>query len=146
MAWLKRIYVKINNDLKDLNVKAYISVNKALVTAASAAIPIVPLYISILYKVMKQKNLHEGCIEQMYRLYSNKFNNSNPSVNEGSLIRLDDYEMKEEVQNKVIENYNLINTENIREYADIDGYYEDFYHMFGFNIDNVDYDEYILDF
>lgn len=137
---------KINNDLKDLNVKAYISVNKALVTAASAAIPIVPLYISILYKVMKQKNLHEGCIEQMYRLYSNKFNNSNPSVNEESLIRLDDYEMKEEVQNKVIENYNLINTENIREYADIDGYYEDFYHMFGFNIDNVDYDEDILDF
>ena len=54
--------------------------------------------------------------------------------------------MKEEVQNKVIENYNLINTENIREYADIDGYYEDFYHMFGFNIDNVDYDEDILDF
>ena len=108
---------KINNEFKDLDVKAYISVNKALVTAASAAIPIVPLYISILYKVMKESNLHEGCIEQMYRLYNDKFINSIPSVNDETLIRLDDYEMKEEIQNKVIDNYSIINTENVNKYA-----------------------------
>lgn len=137
---------KINNEYKDLNVKAYISVNKALVTAASSAIPIVPLYISILYKVMKENNLHEGCIEQMYRLFGDKFNSSLPTINDETLIRLDDYEMKEEIQNKVIENYKNITTENIKDYADIDGYFEDFYNMFGFNIDNVDYDEDILEF
>lgn len=125
-------------------IKAYISVNKALVTQSSAAIPIVPLYISILYKVMKEKGVHEGCIEQMYRLFAEKLGADGrpvPGAVDGEgRIRLDDLEMKPEIQDEVTKLWNLLNTDNFKEYTDIDGYWKDFYELFGFGIDGVDYD------
>ncbi len=119
--------------------QAYISVNKALVTQSSAAIPIVPLYISILYKVMKAHGTHEGCIEQMYRLMNQKLFNGAAVTDEENRIRLDDLEMQPEIQSEVQELWSTIATENLGTHADIDGYFEDFYRLFGFGIDGVDY-------
>ena len=108
-------------------------------TQASSAIPIVPLYMSILYKVMKEKNIHEGSIEQMNRLFREKLNKDNVIVDEKNRIRLDDYEMRKDVQEQVMEYWDKVNSENINNFADIDGYWNDFYNMFGFKFDNVDY-------
>lgn len=124
----------------DKNIRGFVSINKALVTQASAAIPVVPLYVTILYKIMKEKGLHEGCIEQIDRLFRDKLP-AGPEVDENGLIRIDDYEMREDVQKEVAEVWDKIETENIEQYADIDGYWEDFFHMFGFNYDNIDYEE-----
>ena len=121
-------------------VKAYLSVNKALVTQSSAAIPIVPLYISILYKVMKEMGLHEGCIEQMYRLFHERLFADPVPVDQEGCIRLDDWEMRPEVQEKVSAIWKELSTENVEQLADIDGYWADFYEMFGFGLSGVDYE------
>ena len=140
-AHLYETSLSITKMLAKKGIKAYISVNKALVTQASSAIPIVPLYITLLYKVMKDKGLHEGCIEQMDRLLREKFKGESAEVDEEGLIRLDDYEMQEDVQKEVMANWNQITTESLSEKADIKGYWEDFYHMFGFHFANVDYSQ-----
>jgi enoyl-[acyl-carrier protein] reductase/trans-2-enoyl-CoA reductase (NAD+) len=126
----------IQNKLKNLQGEAMISVNKAVVTQASSAIPVVPLYNSILFKIMKQKGIHEGCIEQMYRLFASHFN-----VNRDELgrIRLDNLEMRDDVQREVRAIWPRISTENLRELSDFGGYYQDFLQLFGFNVAGVDY-------
>ena len=122
-------------------VKSYVSVNKALVTQSSAAIPVVPLYLSILFKVMKEKKLHEGCIEQMYRLMHDRFcNPAGVPVDERNLIRMDDYELKPEVQDEVQTIWQSVSQENFKEVTDIDEYWKEFYEIFGFGVDGVDYD------
>ncbi len=130
---------KINEQFADSGIKAYISVNKALVTQASSAIPIVPLYFAILYKVMKKKNIHEGCIEQMSRLFTEKLFNGDVLTDEKGMIRLDDWEMREDVQGEVMDIWSKINTDNIKQLADVEGYWSDFFNMFGFELDGVDY-------
>lgn len=130
---------KITEKYESAGIKAYVSVNKALVTQASSAIPVVPLYFAILYKVMKAKNIHEGCIEQMVRLFTDKLFVETPVTDEIGLIRLDDWEMREDVQKEVMDIWAQVNSDNIRKLADVEGYWEDFYHMFGFQFDNVDY-------
>lgn len=122
-------------------VKAYVSVNKALVTQSSSAIPVVPLYISILYKVMKEKGLHEGCIEQMQRLFAEKlYGAGGVKTDAEGFIRLDDWEMREDVQNKISEIWKTISDKNINEYADLEGYKKDFNMLFGFDAEGVDYE------
>lgn len=123
------------------SVKAYISVNKALVTQSSSAIPVVPLYISILYKVMKEAGVHEGCIEQMGRLFLDKLTKANPVTDENGFLRLDDWELREDIQEKVTEIWSQIDTDSLHTLADLDGYWDDFYKMFGFHYDNIDYQE-----
>ncbi len=137
---LHKAAAQITEEFKDQGVKAYISVNKGLVTQASAAIPIVPLYMALLYKVMKEKGLHEGCIEQMERLFKDKKLLTEALTDENGWIRMDDWEMKDEVQEEVKRLWEIVDTDNIKEYGDIDGYWDDFYHMFGFREDGVDYD------
>ena len=131
---------KINEKYEGSGMKAYVSVNKAIVTQASSAIPIVPLYFAILYKVMKAKNLHEGCIEQMARLFTEKLFVEVPVTDEKGQIRLDDWEMRKDIQDKVLDIWKQISTENLTTLADLDGYWDDFYKMFGFHYDNIDYD------
>ena len=131
--------LQINGQFADKGIKAYISVNKALVTQASSAIPIVPLYMAILYKVMKDRNLHEGCIEQINRLFREKLMDGSPVVDNEGRIRLDDYEMDEAVQSQVMEYWDQVNSDNINQFADMTGYWDDFYHMFGFRFDEIDY-------
>lgn len=124
----------------ELSVNAYISVNKALVTQSSAAIPIVPLYISILYKIMKAKGCHEGCIEQMYRLFNQKLFGGSVVTDSEGLIRMDDLELQDEIQEEVKKQWANISTENIEQCADLDSYWSDFYKLFGFGMDGVDYE------
>jgi enoyl-[acyl-carrier protein] reductase/trans-2-enoyl-CoA reductase (NAD+) len=131
--------LEITKEFESKGIKAYISVNKALVTQASSAIPIVPLYFAILYKVMKEKGNHEGCIEQMSRLFHEKLTPSQIVVDEENRIRLDDYEMQEDIQTEVMNIWDKINTENVSQFADLTGYWADFFHMFGFDFENIDY-------
>lgn len=136
---LYRTADKINEHIQ--GTEAYVAVNKAVVTQSSSAIPIVPLYISILFKVMKELNLHEGCIEQMYRLVHDRLCvEGGVPTDENHLIRMDDYEMKPEVQEEVKKIWEKISPENLSELTDIDGYWQEFYEIFGFRIEGVDYD------
>lgn len=121
--------------------RAFISVNKALVSQASSAIPVVPLYISILYKIMKAKGTHEGCIEQMQRLFATQmYNGSALQFDEGGRIRIDDLEMRPEVQDEVAALWPQVTTENLETLTDIAGYRSEFLKMFGFGLPGINYD------
>lgn len=131
----------ITDMLKDIDGKAYISVNKALVTQSSSAIPVVPLYMSLLYKVMKEKGTHEGCIEQMFRLLKDRLYADNLLIDEAGRIRLDDFEMQDDVQNEVSKLWAMVNTDNLEEISDIKGYREEFFKLFGFGHAEINYAE-----
>jgi enoyl-[acyl-carrier protein] reductase/trans-2-enoyl-CoA reductase (NAD+) len=131
---------EITADLAKIGGKAFVSVNKALVTQASSAIPVIPLYISLLYKIMKAKGSHEGCIEQIQRLYSERlYTNGEIPVDEKGRIRIDDWEMDEAVQKEVAELWKGATTENLPAIGDLNGYKSDFLNLFGFGFDGVDY-------
>lgn len=131
---------EITDKLKDIHGKAYVSVNKALVTQASSAIPVIPLYISLLYKTMKEMGLHEGTIEQIQRLYAERlYNGGEVPVDDKGRIRIDDWEMRDDVQAKVAELWKEADTDNLSQLGDLEGYRKDFYNLFGFDYANVDY-------
>ena len=136
---LERVQRELDSKLKPLDGKAWVSVNKALVTQASSAIPVVPLYISLLYKVMKADGTHEDCIEQMDRLFRDRLYNGNPQPDEAGRIRIDDWEMAPAVQKLVDQRWTEVNTDNLREIADFDGYQAGFLKLFGFGLNGVDY-------
>ena len=131
---------EITEKLKDINGKGYVSVNKALVTQASSAIPVIPLYISLLYKIMKAEGIHEGCIEQIQRLYADRLYTGNavPTDDKGR-IRIDDWEMRADVQEKIAKLWGESTTETLVELGDLAGYKQDFLNLFGFGFDGVDY-------
>ncbi len=121
--------------------RAFISVNKALVTQASSAIPVVPLYISILYKIMKAAGTHEGCIEQMQRLFAGQlYGASGPRFDEAGRVRVDDLEMRGEVQAAVAGIWPGVTTENLEALTDIAGYRSEFLKLFGFGLKGIDYE------
>lgn len=130
----------IADSLKDINGKAYVSVNKALVTQASSAIPVIPLYISLLYKTMKDRGIHEGCIEQMQRLFAERlYANGDILLDEEGRIRIDDWEMREDVQAIVKDLWSKVDEESLKQLGDLAGYKQDFLNLFGFGFDGVDY-------
>ena len=130
----------ITEMLADIDGKAFVSVNKALVTQASSAIPVIPLYISLLYKIMKEEGIHEGCIEQIQRLYQERLFTGKPvPVDEKGRIRVDDLEMRADVQEKIAKLWVEAVTENLSEIGDLEGYRKDFYNLFGFDVQGVDY-------
>ena len=130
----------ITDSLKSIGGKAYVSVNKALVTQASSAIPVIPLYISLLYKTMKEKGIHEGCIEQIQRLYAQRLYSGNPiPVDEKGRIRIDDWELRDDVQEIVARLWKDATTENLPENGDLLGYRTDFHNLFGFGLPNINY-------
>jgi len=138
-----RAKVHLEETAKGLNRRfgdgtAVVSVNKALVTQASSAIPVVPLYISILYKVMKAKGLHEGCIEQIYRLFAQRLGHPELLDDKGR-IRIDDWEMQADVQAEVAKAWHTVTTETIDQDTDFAGYQKEFYRLFGFGLEGVDY-------
>lgn len=138
---LKRAADAITKKLSPLNGEGIVSVDKAVVTQASAAIPVVPLYISLLFKVMKAKGTHEGCIEQMERLFRQHLYVSHPPARDADgYIRIDDWEMQDDVQREVADLWMKVTTENVDKLADIAGYRDDFYKLFGFNMPGIDYD------
>ena len=136
---LERVQKALDAKLAVLKGKAWVSVNKALVTQASSAIPVVPLYISLLYKVMKAEGTHEDCIEQMDRLFRERLCNGNPQPDEAGRIRVDDWEMQPAVQELVGQRWQEVNTENFTELGDFEGYQSSFLRLFGFGLAGVDY-------
>ncbi|MEO0510176.1 MAG: enoyl-ACP reductase FabV [Verrucomicrobiota bacterium] len=121
--------------------EAYVAVNKAVVTQASSAIPVVPLYISILFKVMKEKGTHEDTIEQMVRLFNERLYADDLQLDEEGRIRVDDWEMEPDVQEAVAKVWPEISTETLSGMADYAGYQENFLQLFGFDLPGVDYEE-----
>ena len=137
---LERAAIAIDRRLSTNGGAAHIGVMKALVTQSSSAIPVVPLYISLLYKVMKDKGLHEGCIEQIHRLFATRlFTNGAVATDENRLIRLDDWEMREDVQAAVVQLWTTVSTENLDAVADFAGYRAAFLQLFGFGLPGIDY-------
>jgi enoyl-[acyl-carrier protein] reductase/trans-2-enoyl-CoA reductase (NAD+) len=131
---------KITDKLSALKGEAFVSVNKALVTQASSAIPVIPLYISLLYKIMKEKGIHEGCIEQIQRLFNDRiYVNGAIPVDEAGRIRVDDWEMRDDVQNDVAQLWLNADTESLPLTGDLAGYKSDFLNLFGFGYEGIDY-------
>lgn len=137
---LEKTSNKITEMLGQIGGRAFVSVNKAVVTQASSAIPAVPLYTSILFKIMKQKGIHEDCIAQMYRMLSEKLYVPSPVTDESGRLRLDDLELRDDVQKEVLKIWDKIDNSNFSELADFEGYWNDFCRLFGFGIKGVDYD------
>ena len=130
----------LTGELAPVRGSAYVSINKAVVTRASSVIPAVPLYIGLLFSVMKEKDLHEGCIEQMIRLFRDRLLSGGgvPTDEEGR-IRIDDWEMREDVQQEVSRLWDEVEEENLGDLADLEGYREDFLRIHGFGVPGVDY-------
>lgn len=133
---------QISEQLKDINGKALVSVNKALVTQASSAIPVIPLYISLLYKIMKAEGTQEGCIEQIQRLFEQRLYTGGtiPTDTEGR-IRVDDWEMNPEVQAQIAKLWLQATTETLPDLGDLKGYRTDFLNLFGFDVPGVNYQD-----
>jgi len=136
---LEQVQRALDDRLASINGKAWVSVNKALVTQASSAIPVVPLYISLLYKVMKDEGTHEDCIEQMDRLFRDRLYSGNPQPDDAGRIRVDDWEMAPAVQELVAQRWTEVNTENLPALGDFEGYKSSFLRLFGFGLDGIDY-------
>jgi enoyl-[acyl-carrier protein] reductase/trans-2-enoyl-CoA reductase (NAD+) len=116
---------------------------KSVVTQASSAIPVMPLYIAMVFKKMRQEGLHEGCIEQIYRLFSERLyrvDGQTPAVDSENRLRLDDWELREEIQQHCRDLWPLVTTENLSELTDYDEYKQEFLKLFGFGIDGIDYE------
>ena len=136
---LERAQRALDEKLSSLGGKAWVSVNKALVTQASSAIPVVPLYISLLYKIMKAKGRHEDTIEQMDRLFRDRLCSGQPHPDDAGRIRLDDWEMTPEVQTEIDALWAKVDTDNLLSLADVAGYETSFLRLFGFGLAGVDY-------
>ena len=131
---------EITKSLAEVDGKAFVSVNKALVTQASSAIPVIPLYISLLYKIMKEEGIHEGCIKQIQRLYQGRLYDGKPiPTDEKGRIRIDDWEMRDDIQEKVATLWKQATTESLPVIGDLPGYKQDFLNLFGFGFEGVDY-------
>ena len=132
---------QLTRRLESVDGAAYVSVNKAVVTRASSVIPVVPLYGVILFRVMKEKGLHEGPIEQVYRLFAERlYTGGSVPVDEEGRIRIDDWEMRDDVQRRVNELFETVDDSNLRELTDIDEYHREFLRIHGFGVEGVDYD------
>ncbi len=137
---LKDTADRLQQQLQAIGGSAFLSVNKAVVTQASSAIPVVPLYISILFKVMKERGLHEGCIEQIDRLFRTRLLGGHLATDESGKIRIDDWEMRPEIQQEVELRWPRVTTETLDQEADFAGYQEEFLKLFGFGLAGVDYE------
>ncbi|TQV85821.1 enoyl-ACP reductase FabV [Aliikangiella coralliicola] len=137
---LDRASTALNNTYSDINLKAYVTSLKAVVTQASSAIPVMPLYISLMYQVMKDEGCHEGVIEQIYGLFNTLLLSDNPPVDEANRLRMDGVETNDDIQGKIKAIWPEVTTENFPELGDYAGYNQDFLKLFGFGFDGVDYD------
>ena len=132
---------EVRDKLSRIGGDARVSVLKAVVTQASSAIPTMPLYLSLLFKVMKSKGTHEGCIEQVYRLYRDSLYGVSPRLDEEGRLRADDKELDDDVQRRVMELWPSVTTENLHEVTDFAGYKAEFLRLFGFGFGQVEYDK-----
>ncbi|GAB6090490.1 enoyl-ACP reductase FabV [Spirochaeta dissipatitropha] len=131
---------ELNKIMEDVKGRAFVSVNKALITRSSAVIPVVPLYIGVLTTVLQKRGLDENCIQQMYRLFADKIAGE-PELDNEMRIRLDDYELREDVQKEVMELWHNLSPESLETSADLDAYEREFLQLHGFGYDILDYSE-----
>lgn len=138
---LDRAAHAIDTKLKAKGGNAHVAVLKSVVTQASAAIPVMPLYISMAFKIMKEQGIHEGCIEQIQRLFETRlYSGEQAPVDEQNRLRLDDWELRDEVQNACREIWAQVQDDNIYQLTDYQGYKDEFLRLFGFGLTGVDYD------
>jgi enoyl-[acyl-carrier protein] reductase/trans-2-enoyl-CoA reductase (NAD+) len=138
---MDRAAASLRKSLADINGSASVAVLKSVVTQASAAIPVMPLYIAIGFKVMKELGIHEGCIEQINRLFRTQlYKDGGADLDDTSRIRMDDWELRDDVQNKVKEIWPQVTSENIFDTTDYRGYKDEFLKLFGFGIKGIDYE------
>ncbi len=137
---LDRAARQINTNYAAAKVDAHVSVLKAVVTQASSAIPIMPLYLSLLFKVMKEEGTHEGCIEQIYRLFNECLFSQSPHLDLDNRYRVDELELKAHVQAQVEKLWDQTTDENLTSVSDYEGYKTEFLKLFGFSVEGVDYD------
>ncbi|PCH52029.1 MAG: enoyl-[acyl-carrier-protein] reductase FabV [Cellvibrionales bacterium] len=138
---LDRASAAIDEKLQKLGGESKVSVLKALVTQASSAIPIMPLYISILYKIMKEEGTHEGCIQQIQGLFERQlFTTGDRDLDDVGRLRMDGLELKASVQDRVKALWGDVTTETLNDLTDFKGYRQEFLKLFGFGVDGVDYD------
>lgn len=139
---MDRAAAALRQQLAPLNGSANVAVLKSVVTQASAAIPVMPLYIALGYQVMKKLGIHEGCLEQIDRLFrSQLYKAGGAELDDTQRIRMDDWELRDEVQNSVKEIWPKVTTENLFEISDYQGYKDEFLKLFGFGAAGVDYEE-----
>jgi enoyl-[acyl-carrier protein] reductase/trans-2-enoyl-CoA reductase (NAD+) len=137
---LDRTAAALRRRLEGLDGDARVATLKAIVSQASAAIPVVPLYASLLFKVMKEQGNHEDTIAHIYRLFADRLAAGDLNLDEEGRIRLDEVELSAPVQDEVRRRWPLVTTDNLDELADLPGFREDFLRIFGFGIDGVDYE------
>ncbi len=133
---------ELREELGKIGGRAFVSVNKAVVSRASAVIPVVPLYISLLYQVMGEQGMHEGCIEQMDRLFRDRlYGGGEMAADPEGRIRLDDLELRQDVQEEIARRWELVNQDTVNDLADVEGYRREFLQLHGFRVPGIDYDE-----
>ena len=138
---LDRASRAINEKLSSIDGEARVAVLKAIVSQASSAIPVVPLYVALLFKAMKDQGVHEDCITHIHRLFATQLKSgAKMRLDDAGRIRVDDLELSKSVQDIVKQRWPLVTTENLTELGDLAGFREDFLKIFGFGIDGVDYD------
>jgi enoyl-[acyl-carrier protein] reductase/trans-2-enoyl-CoA reductase (NAD+) len=137
---LDRAALALAQPLKKVNGRAYVAVMKGLMTQAASAIPGMSIYLSLLFKVMKAKGTHEGCIEQTTRLFKNLFVDSALQMDESGRLRMDDWELSADIQTFVKANWSKVTAENLMEISDFAGYRQAFLQMHGFDFPGVDYE------
>ncbi|VAW66898.1 Short-chain alcohol dehydrogenase family [hydrothermal vent metagenome] len=129
----------LREQLSELSGSANVAVLKSVVTQASAAIPVMPLYIAMGFKVMKELNIHEGCIDQINRLFRTQLFKDTPELDDSARIRMDDWELRDDVQNKIKALWPQVTDDNLYELSDYQGYKDEFLKLFGFGIAGIDY-------
>lgn len=138
---LDRAAAELNRDYVNLGLSAYVSSLKALVTQASSAIPVMPLYISLMYKVMKAEGTHQGCIEQIFSLFCDKLLQDNPATDDMQRLRMDGIETNEATQAKIKALWDQVSQDNFHQISDYQGYHQEFLQLFGFGVADVDYQQ-----
>ncbi len=139
---LDRAATEITSQLVDLGGSARVASLKGVVTQASSAIPVVSLYMSLLFRVMKDQGLHEDCVQHIYRLYATQLARGvEPRLDASGRIRVDDVELSDPVQGEIKRRWPIVTSDNLSELGDLDGYKADFLKIFGFGLPGVDYDE-----
>ncbi|MGR6861134.1 enoyl-ACP reductase FabV [uncultured Aliivibrio sp.] len=140
---LDRAATVLNEKLSVTGGTANVAVLKSVVTQASSAIPVMPLYIAMVFKKMREEGVHEGCQEQILRMFSQRLyreDGSAPEVDDQNRLRLDDWELREDIQKHCRELWPQVTTENLKDLTDYVEYKEEFLKLFGFGVDGVDYD------
>ncbi len=139
---LDRAATALNDKLSAKGGTANVAVLKSVVTQASSAIPVMPLYIAMVFKKMREEGVHEGCMQQIYRMFTQRLYREDgeaPAVDEANRLRLDDWELREDIQAHCQKMWPQVTTENVKELTDYAEYKEEFLKLFGFGVDGVDY-------